>query len=260
MEFQNSKFRWRPIWVVYSITFLFFIVIATIAPIRKLSQVNKIVEADSVFYQKNKWVLKDEKAADQFIKKAFIDAQIELASVDSIGFVINLKDSTAALVINGVSIHVSKIGKMKVDRFFKALNPLVYAELFSKPLYIITERTSIVKEPIVLHKAPKDTIEAMATAYVPQMPKQNPACFEMQLPNDLTVLLVQNELTTKEDRAVVKEYRASLRKRKTRDNFKSIVHLKRFFYSPSIIIWLDGDEIRSIYRALPNQPAIVLYY
>ena len=239
---------------------LYFIVVATIAPIRKLAELKETVISDSVFNQKNQWVLESDEAITLFKQKAFIEAQIKLADSDSIGLVINLKDSTVTLVIKGVSIHVSKIEKMKIDRFFKAVHPLVYAKLFSVPLFMTSENTSIVKEPIVIRKAPKDTIEAMATALVPQMPKQNPACFEINLPNDFSVLLIQNELLTKEDRQVVRKFKAEQRERNWKDNFKSVVHLKQVCYSPSITLWLDANEIRSIYRALPTRPAIVINY
>lgn len=101
---------------------------------------------DTLSWSSEEWqLLKD---------KTFLEARIALAGDDSIAMTIDFQDSIIRLETKGVVLREVKFGKVEISRFFKALKPLSYAALFSKPFMITEIEGSIVKEPIQVKKLP----------------------------------------------------------------------------------------------------------
>ncbi len=101
----------------------------------------------------------------------------KLSEKDSIQLIVNLRDSIIGLSIKGVIIHKTQINNYKVDPLLNKLPVLEYVKLFSEPLQVKSQYATIVKEPIVVRNAPKDTAEATLNAYEPDTLIQNPAFF-----------------------------------------------------------------------------------
>lgn len=250
----------KVIFILISIIVLFYVIMVSIAPVRKLSELKKEVYADSVFYSKNSASLK---YSDIFIlnkTKALNEAKLELAQKDTFGLVVNLTDSTMSLMLKGVKIHSAKIYSYEKDRFFRDMDPLVYIKLFSKPLRTQAEFSTIVKEPIVVKKAPKDTIEAVNNAYMPDTLIQNPAYLKLELEKGFNLIMVQNEFTTPEAKKVERQFKADIQKRKTGDIVQNFTNMKQASYTPNLVLYLDADEMRSAYRAIPEDALVILTY
>lgn len=257
----NSLGKWERIVIVsVLIISLFYIVVVSIAPVRKLSALKKQVYTDTVFCAENASVLKNRSLFELNKTKSLKEASIVLAQKDSFGLVVNLRDSSMLLMLKGVEIHNAKIHSYKIDQFFKALNPLVYTNLFSRPLRVKREFSTIIKEPIIERKAPKDTIEALNNAYMPDTLVQNPTYLRMELDHGFCLDLVQPEFDDAEGRKVERQFQRDLSLRKIGDQFRNFIYWNKSSYTPTIILYINADEIRSVYRAIPSDAQVILSY
>ncbi len=176
--------------------------------------------------------------------KAFKESLLQISNSDSISMVINLKDSTISLFIKGVFIHQTKVRDYKLDPLLHHLPEADLTNAYYRPLKKISERSTIVKEPVVIREAPKDPLEASLNAYQPDTLIQNPAFVAFSLDTRLQLILSQDK-----DPAF-------------RDRWSRLLFYQRvpFDSRPSIHLSLPVDDLRAIYRALPNDPFIVIHF
>lgn len=258
-EILNSK-KGKLILSGISILILFYVIVISVAPIRKLNELKRQVYADTVFYAQNSALLHYQQLFELNKTKALKEAELIIAQKDTFALVVNLNDSTVSLMLKGVKIHSAKIYQYKKDRFFNGINPLVYAKLFSKPMRTQSEFSSIVKEPIIIKKAPKDTIEAITNAYMPDTLIQNPAYLNLEIEHGFKLYLIQNEFNTPEEKAIERQMQQDIRKRKIADVFGNFIHWKHGSYTPNLVLYIRADELRSAYRAIPADVLVVLTY
>ncbi len=248
--------------LIFSIFTCLYLYFYAVAPLITLNQINKFALADSVFMRKHPIAAEYPNLMNQLKEKAYLDAQLTLAKSDSSGLVINLKDSTALLVIKGVTLRVSKIDDIKQDRIFKGLNGPAYSKLFSKPLICTSDSSTVVKAPIEYHKAPKDTIEAMQQLRLPDSLVCEPGYYSLNLNRGIRLVMVQSEeWTTPEEIAVGERFKSDMQ----RQNFflyriKDLISKETPDYVPTIVLKTSKYNIRAIYRGLPDKVSVVLTY
>ena len=246
------------IFITTGLVILFYLAVTVSLPIKKITELNQIATNDSVFMKKNSAIAKHPKLLPLVKEKAFKEAMITMAKQDSIGLVINFKDSTASLMLNGVEIYSSKIIRYKKDQIFDGIKAPAFRKIFSEPLHNYNEFSSVIKEPIVVKKAPKDTIEAMKMATLPDTIVPEPAYVSYTLEHGINLIMVQDKWISAEDRKTERKFLADLRKQRIRDNFSGLFNYSKSTYAPTIIIEMSGREVRSIYRALPYRASFVL--
>ena len=173
---------------------------------------------------------------------------------------IDLNDSTLSLMYKGINVHRAKIYDFHKDRFFSAMHPIVYTKIFSKPLRTKLEYSTIIKEPIIVKKAPKNEEEAIANAFQPDTMIQEPTYMRLELENNFHLIMVQKEFITDEEKKVEKQYKSDIRKRKNDDIMNNFTHLKNASYTPYLILFLNAEELRSIYRAIPEDALVIIKY
>lgn len=235
------------------------------APIRRMNQWNNYATSDSVFMNKYKEIAKYPKLLPLVKDRAQKEAQVSLAKQDSVGLVINLKEKKASLMLKGVEIHSSNISSFYIDPIFNGIQSPAYRKLFTSPVTIVSEEySSLVKVPIIHRKAPKDTTEAMQIALQlaknPVPPPIDPAYVNFKMEHGFRILLAQDKWVTDEEKSLQKKFEADVRKMKRENILNAISHFKDPTYSPYIILYLDGKEIRAIYRAIPKNADFVLIY
>ncbi len=176
-------------------------------------------------------------------KKAFIESQLLLSTSDSIGLAINLEDSLVNLQIKGVTIFSSRISSYEVSSVLKAISIPTYYKLFSKPLSIDKQSGTIVKEPIVVKKAPKDTIEAAQAEIIPDSIIRPQATLEFMVDGGILLCLTHPE----------EAHQNRLKKliKQTWFYLTYAVQFKKPDYQPTIKLIIPNDDIIVIYRALP---------
>lgn len=193
-------------------------------------------------------------------EKALREALLKLSLNDSISLVVNLRDSTVNLSIKGVIIHTSKVKFTKVDPLLMKLPAKMYLDLFSNSLKILEEKATIVKEPIVVVQAPKDTIEASRNAYKPDTLIQNPAYLKMKLSYGISLRFDQEKATTWNDKWVRLIFSTDGWSGRIAQRLKNFATFQRQVYKPEIRVKLPVDDLRSIYRALPEEASVVICY
>ncbi|KPL16392.1 MAG: hypothetical protein AMS23_01060 [Bacteroides sp. SM1_62] len=191
-------------------------------------------------------------------QKAYLESRLAMADSDSIGMVLNLRDSLVELEINGIRIHSATISGYKVDRFFFSLKDETYAGLFSQPLRVEHDRGTIVKEPVFAHKAPRDTIEAANFIFIPDTLHRVPVHITLNLTHGIRLSLYED---------VKSSFRKKIRKithylgnmaRQSGQNIFAMMHSRVPAYEPGISITLAGKNITSIYRALPDRARVTI--
>ncbi len=247
------------IFTAFASLYLYFY---AVAPIITLNQINKYALADSVFMRKHPIAAQHPNLMHQIKEKAFLDAQLSLSKADSIGLVINLKDSTASLVLKGVTLRRSKIDEINQDLIFKGINGPAYSKLFSKPLVCISDSSTVVKAPIEYHKAPKDTIEAMQRMRLPDSLVCEPGYYSLNLNRGIRLVMVQSEeWTTPEEIAVGERFKSDMQQQKFfLYRIKDLKGKETPDYIPTIVLKTSKYNIRAIYRGLPDKVSVVLTY
>lgn len=189
---------------------------------------------------------------------AFTKARLGLTKANPIGLSVNLTDSVATLEVNGVTVHKTSIFSYSISRSLDAIDPFWLATELSSPLRIVSSHATIVKEPITVMIAPKDTLEAANMATVPDTATNIPVFFELTFNNGFRMVVLQE---ASESKSYLKErllffIRPELAR--LRRNLKSALKFQIPEYTPEIRIVLSGSEARTLYRAIPEEGLVAV--
>lgn len=179
--------------------------------------------------------------------ESFLKSELDLAKSDSISLLIDLEDSVAKLSFKGVTLFESGISMIYLSKGLERLPLYLRDSLFSGPLLVNEELSSIEKYPVVVKKAPKDTTEARVES-APTLPVQNDVFVLFSFDNNLIIEINQEERSLAGSKAAFREYRREYRKWFGRE------------YTYRLEIRLPREDTRSIYRALPLKPQVVIRY
>jgi hypothetical protein len=239
---------------------LYYLFASAAAPVRKITHLNNIALSDSVFMSKNTEIGMHKHLLPLVKEESYKKAMIAMAKQDSIGLVINFADSSALLMLKGVEIHRSIIQKYSIDKVYKGIKAPAFKKIFSQPLHNLSEYSTVVKEPIVVKKAPQTPEEALELATIPDTIITGPAYVWYGLEHGFKLVLVQDNWTTPEDMKVKRQFMRELRRKKLNNRIKSFINVKEVHYTPTVVIELNAREVRAIYRALPRNASIVLHF
>lgn len=229
-----------------------------LSPPITLKHINKRVAADSVFIHRFDSIYFHPQVSSLTRELAYKEALLKLSGNDSIQMVVNLQDSTVGLSIKGLAIHQTKVKEFKADGFFRKMPLLSELYMVSEPVNVSSQYATIVKEPVVVRHAPKDTAEAASDTWQPDTLIQNPAFFVFILENNIRLYFeqdVNNNLSDKWMRFVF-YIRTDLHG--FADKLKYLLRFRTPVYQPGIIIKIPADDLRAIYRALPSHPMVVI--
>lgn len=187
-------------------------------------------------------------------------ALLSLTKKDSMVLVVNLPDSSLNLFLNGVFIHNARIDEYTIDRFLKDLPLRLYLNQFSKPISIVSTGATIVKEPIIEKEAPKTPDELITSLTTPDSLVYLPAYVKLAAENGINLFLEQTEDSIREERRVGKAFRSIHKSKRRRELINSLIGMSAYDYQPSLVVKVAKIELTSIYRALPQETKVVLYY
>jgi len=223
-----------------------------------MQEYENLVNSDSLFSE-NYMDLYDQPEMKLLVKeKAYKEALLKLSESDSIQLVLNLSDSTVNLTIKGVTIHQTKVGFIKRDQILQEMPLVQQVMMFSQPLAVSSQGASIVKEPVVERDAPKDTLEAALNAWQPDTLIQKPAFTIFSLEYGINLILEQEPNHTLRDKWTRFNFYNRLRIRSSVRAVYRFITFKKQEYHPAITIRMPADDLRAIYRALPDHTLIVI--
>jgi len=264
-ETRKDLFWIKRISFALAMGFLFYFVLMTV--IIPVSRFEIIVPEDNTENKKGvrnpiSWQI----SVDDSLKKravslksseAFLLSRLEMTKSDSISLAISLKDSSVALVVQGVTIYNSRIQQFTVSNAFNKPDPFILAQWLSEPFVVDTHYSSIPKTPVLYKKAPKDTIEAMSQLELdPLKDDLNPVHFTLRLDRNLIVNFEQSEEAGTANLRSFKAYKREMRKIERNAILKHVVRFTPVIFVPEINIVIDKKAARVIYRALPENALV----
>ncbi len=244
--------------MVLSVLVLAFFLAIWLSPKATVTHFNKTMLSDSVFTDAYKTHYDDPSLAISTAKLANTRALLQLADKDSINLIINFRDSIIALSIKGVTIHQATLTSQKADPIFKGFSNRQYLYYFGKPLEILEQKATIVKEPIVIRHAPKDPLEAAQNAFLPDTLIQDPAFVELILENNIGLFLTQDSIQSSAEKTAGRKFTKQLRRNRMQSNIGQFFRFQKVVYEPKVQVSLPAADLRAIYRALPAKAFVVI--
>jgi hypothetical protein len=170
---------------------------------------------------------------------------LQLAKSDSLNMGINLSDSIVQVQLKGTVLLQARIQKQIPEHFFETLNYGTYLD-FTKIATIIEEQATIVKRPVKTIQAPKNEDEA---AKVKKDTISDPLLvWKFKLNNDIE--LVITGIGSSKDSLVVGNFNNDIFKYST-EYYKKNLFPKTFI--PTLYIWLNDNDAKALYRAIPEK-------
>jgi hypothetical protein len=120
--------------------------------------------------------------------------------------------------------------------------------------------SSIEKFPIVVKKAPKDSIEANLANKAPELPKYSDVFWFFTFSNNLTIEILQAEETLIGSHSAYKRYQRDKSKWLRRKDLEALTQPDQRGYTYQLSIEIPREDARSIYRALPIHPVVLVRY
>jgi hypothetical protein len=230
------------------------------APVKKIHQLNAAFN-DSIrpdLLDKTYPVPENPALFELYRQKAFLESRLAMAKNNTIGLVVDLQDSILDIEIGGIKLHSTQISKYRVSRTFGKIDHKAFIGLFSKPLKTVHNSGTFVKEPIVVKKAPKDTIEAAQQATVPDSIKTGPAFVALTLDYNIRLSLYQENKKSVWTMLYGFIFRSGMRFRRAGEAVQGAVTFRIPDYRPEIRVFVPKKDLITIYRALPADTRVVI--
>jgi hypothetical protein len=119
-------------------------------------------------------------------------------------------------------------------------------------------QTRYYKALLLVRHAPKATIEAALNTWQPDTLIQNPAFLSLSVEHGFQVIFVQDENKTFQDKWKKFTFYNRLRWEKTVKAVSLFIRIKKQEYHPIVTIKIPEDDLRAIYRALPQNAYLVM--
>jgi hypothetical protein len=231
-----------------------------VSPARKLAAIKnefgiKTVENSSV----NEHILSDSAYLKLLKDKAFFQSRIAMAETDSIYLAINLADSTANIEISGVAVHKVKMSEVRTSKFFMKGNENIILSMLATPFTISKTYSTIKREPVMIKMAPKDTSEYKPDI-MPDTSITEPVNYILEMTNGTRVYVYQEENDKFSFKTNLFSFDIKDRLRNVLSSIKSVALFKVPEYHPYIKMKLPRADAKIIYRALPKNGQIAIFW
>lgn len=194
---------------------------------------------------------------DLLRSKAYLSAQVRMAESDSIGLLINMRDSLIQLQIKGVVIRTVRMAEYDISPFFQRANQEAIYNMLATPLVVTSMSATFPKEPINVKIAPKDTSEVVVDIK-PDTTDFEAVFFNLETDRNINFFFGQQEDTIPADRRARFFFDLNDRLQNARATIKAVSHFDVPPYTPYIKIWIPKSEAKIVYRAIPKECMIVL--
>ena len=194
---------------------------------------------------------------DMIRTRAFLSSQVKLAESDSVGLLINVRDSVIQLLIKGLPVRTVKIDEYDVSPFFHSANQEAIYKMLSTPLTVTGMQATFMKDPVSVKIAPRDTSQVVESEK-PDTTDFEAVFFTLDTDRNIRLYFDQQEDTIGADRRARFFFDLKDRMRNASVTMRAVARMKIPPYVPYIKIWLPKAEAKIIYRAIPREGMIVL--
>ena len=181
----------------------------------------------------------------------WLERRLQLAKTDSLNLGINFADSIVQVQLRGTVLLQAKIRNQIPAQLFESLNYGTYLD-FTKIASIVEEQATIVKRPVKRVQAPKNEDEA---AKIKHDTITDPLLvWKFKLDNDIEVVITGIGLN--KDSVVEARYNKDILNYST-EHFKKNLFPKT--YIPTLFIWLNDNDAKALYRAIPEKGKVTFH-
>lgn len=191
-------------------------------------------------------------------EKTFFQSRILMAESDSLYITFNLTDSTANLELCGVQLHKAKMKDLKISKILTCVDNYGIYSLLSSPMTIVSDISTIKKEPVLIKMAPKDTSEFVPDI-VPDTSDVEPVNYILHMDNGIKIFVYQIDDTITTDKHKLFFFDLNDRLRNAMSSLKSVVSFKVPDYHPFIKIRLPKADAKILYRSVPRNGQIAVF-
>jgi hypothetical protein len=265
METENNREPGRNLFfkVLISAVLLFIVyytVMSMMSPARKLDEIKSEFGARlSDKDKEDQLIQKDSEYLKLLKKKSFLQSRIVMAETDSIYLTINLADSSANIEISGVVVHKAKMSEVKASKILMAGTENAVLAMLAKPFSINYARSTIKKEPVMIKMAPKDTSEYKPDI-MPDTSITEPVNYVLVMNDGLRIYVYQEEKVKLNDRINQIRFDLTDKLNDTWSALKRVAVFKVPEYHPFIKMKLPRSDAKIIYRAIPKNGQIAIFY
>lgn len=193
------------------------------------------------------------------IEEAYWKARQQMSRSDSIGLVINLTDSLAALEVKGVPMRQCKIIRYEMSRALDHLRAKGRLRFWlASPFVLQRELATLPKAPIRVIEAPKDTIEAEQRKTEISLEDRD-VHFTWEFDRNLTIVVEQEQTPSWEGRVQKLWYDTQRTWNTARAAVDSLSQKTLPQHRFWIALELHRDDAKAIYRALPQKAMLALH-
>jgi len=261
IEKKPAVFKWL-LYIFCSLLTVFMIyyaVMSFLSPSRKISEINhEFIITQPENSKTDERIFSDSAYISLNREKAYYQTRVVMAELDSICLALNLADSTAILEINGVSVHKSKISEISVSKVFNMADEYSVTSMLSAPLTIRNDFSTIMKEPVMIKMAPKDTSEYKPDI-LPDKTNSESVNYMFETENGIRLYIYQAIEENEGGKFKLFLFDLNDRLRNIHDNLKAIISFKVPEYYPAIRLRMKKADAKIIYRALPKHGQIAIF-
>ncbi len=184
-------------------------------------------------------------------QKLWLEQQLELAKSDSFSLGVNLKDSVVQVQLKGTVLFQAKIVRQKPSGFFTSSDKETYLNYFAEFSRIDASVANFEKKPIKKVKAPPvgQDPETVKSDNV----KNERLHWEFQTTNDIHVVI--NGVRMKNDSTGFnKPFKKDVYDFRIRNGMKNTFSGD---YHPVLFLWLNDNDAKAVFRALPDNPKCI---
>ncbi len=192
---------------------------------------------------------------------AFWQARLQLAQGDSIGLVVNLKDSLASLEVKGVPLRVCRIQRFHIGSAFRRLRAQGRLQSWlATPFTLQGHLATLPRAPVRVIEAPADTIEAQKRPASEVALEKRDVHYMLAFDRDLVLAIEQTQASSFTGWWEKVWYQSRRLLAAAREAVESMAHGELPQHRVLIELELAQEDAKAIYRALPSRAGMVLYF
>lgn len=184
-------------------------------------------------------------------EKLWLEQQLELAKTDSFSIGINLRDSIVQVQLKGTVLFQAKIIAQKPSAFFRGSSKESYVNHFAQITRIDSSMANIPKRPIKKVIAPRVGQEPEEAK--PDSVKSERMYWDFVTQNGINIIIngvaMNRDSTAYEIPKMSDVFSYRMKNRKV-NSFSNE-------FMPTLFLWLNDQDAKAIYRALPEQPRCI---
>jgi len=192
---------------------------------------------------------------------AFWQARMQLAKGDSIGLVVNLKDSVVNLEVKGVPMRVCRIHGYRIGSALRRLRARGRLQSWLvTPFTLQKDLATLPRAPVRVVEAPADTIEAQRRPASEVQLEKRDVHYTLEFDRDLVIAIEQAQGSSFQGWWEKIWYKTRRTLASTQEAVASFRRGELPKHRMLIEMELAQEDARAIYRALPHRAAMALYF